>query len=100
MRLTVRFHRQVFRQRLSVTRRDILTRGIVQVKAEMLVGGRHRHTIRGFLSKIPLGYDLMRDQPVPLDRFFTTATGTTRRANNRSIDAPKFTVHLANVDER
>jgi hypothetical protein len=40
----------------------------------------------------------MRDQPVPLDRFFSTAGCTTCGTHNRSIDAPEILVDSANID--
>jgi hypothetical protein len=58
-----------------------------------------RRTINGFSSKIPRVSGLMRGLSVPWDCFFSSASGTSRSANNRSIDAPKLIVDLSAVDE-
>ena len=58
-----------------------------------------RRTINGFSSKIPRASGLTRGLSVLRDRFFSSASGTSRGANNRSVDAPKLIVYLSSVDE-
>lgn len=59
-----------------------------------------RRTIYGFSWKNPRESGLTRGPLVLRDRFFSSATGTSRGANNRSVDAPELIVYLAGVDEK
>lgn len=99
MRLAGLLHPRFFRQRPSTAHQGTLIHATALAKVGMPEGDQCHRTIRGFLSKIPRGNDLMRDQLVPPDRFFAATTGATCRANDGSIDAPKVVINLADINE-